>query len=1188
MTNQIAVPKIGMTLSRDLMPQFSADNIKGFISYLKTKGVKCRIRTVDTNNLKSTQSEFDADKITNIMFQNEDDRRNKIIVSNDDYVLDGHHRWLADHNKDGSTEAYIIDLPILELLRMSKEYLNTINALNEEITHKEFGPMMDSFVSFASDHLGIKSLPKVRYKSPDEKFSSFGAYSPTTSEIVIQTKNRHPIDVLRTLAHELVHHSQREKGEITDKNVEESGKTGSHIENKANAEAGVIMRKYGKKNPKMFESGALVEEYLAEMTKMTPNRARYKALFYAGGPGSGKDYVAKETGYGHGLTEINSDHAFEHLLGKEGLSKTMPPEEEPKRTSVREKAKGITKTRQNLHLNARNGIIINTTGHDHEKIKAMKGKLEGMGYDTKMVFVNTSDAVSKQRNIARGQGGGRTVPEKTRSEYWKKAQKSIPHYKKMFGDEHFHHVDNSLDLSSASKEEKIAKKGEFTNVFKTIRKWARSKPFNPVGAAALEQKLKARRKPAAPESTPAAPKKPAKRTIASVVSPEVTAQAKALGLKHWGSGFHGPRKKGPKGTPIITHRTVGDKLVRIRKTPLIPKTPIQEDLRKWFDPKHPEGGWKRINAKGEAIGPCAREKGEPKPKCMSNEKRAKLTKKERAAAVSSKRRNDPNPERKGKPINVSNFGKGKLEEENKPTNPELWARAKSLAKQKFDVYPCVPMDSQAITKEGLKTYEELSIGEEILTYNMTNDVLEWKPITHLHFYENAPLKKIYKSTGFSIRATENHKWVVRIGNSYDKVSLVETKDIHKRMRLITCATLENNDGNILEETWSKKDNWVSKILSWPKSMREVYLASSIVYDGHDVGGSTKIKDRHTFGFSQKNDDHFWAALLAAYLNGYHVSFYEKTESISGASIIRNKKYHGTQNLVIEDDKIEDVWCPTTDNETWVMVQNGFITITGNSAYANGWASKWYKSKGGGWKSVNEEFETYVASGRNAPDAGDTLPGRTLVHHPLVPESKKQMKLVKKKKVLAQEDGILDTASGAVGLPVSDSIGPEFGVAKSPSLIGGLTGVSPMSQGAYMSVYPFGTYGIAEEKKTFTQLREGMDKFIAQGTVASQGYKDDDDGRVVGEASPAWQRKEGKNPEGGLNRKGVESYRRENPGSKLQTAVTTKPSKLKKGSKSWKRRKSFCARMSGMPGPMKDEKGRPTRKALSLRKWNCEE
>ena len=87
-------------------------------------------------------------------------------------------------------------------------------------------------------------------------------------------------------------------------------------------------------------------------------------------------------------------------------------------------------------------------------------------------------------------------------------------------------------------------------------------------------------------------------------------------------------------------------------------------------------------------------------------------------------------------------------------------------------------------------------------------------------------------------------------------------------------------------------------------------------------------------------------------------------------------------------------------------------------------------------------------------------------------------------------------------------------------------------------------------------------------------------------SLAWTRKEGKDPKGGLNAKGVASYRRENPGSKLQTAVTTKPSKLDPDSKSAKRRKSFCARMSGVKGPMKKPNGKPTRKALALRKWNC--
>jgi Domain of unknown function (DUF6321) len=258
-----------------------------------------------------------------------------------------------------------------------------------------------------------------------------------------------------------------------------------------------------------------------------------------------------------------------------------------------------------------------------------------------------------------------------------------------------------------------------------------------------------------------------------------------------------------------------------RKSNAERKAEIKEDLRRWFSKTDPEGGWKRINSKGEAIGPCAREPGEPKPKCMSNEKRAQLSKKERASAVATKRRNDPDPERKGKPINVSNFGKGKisesmeqLDEKNVPTSPEKWAQAKAQAKAKFDVYP--------------------------------------------------------------------------------------------------------------------------------------------------------------------------------------------------------------------------------------------------SAYANGWAAKKYKEMGGGWKS---------------------------------------------------ESTIVDDAA------------------------------------KYL-----------QEK----QLNE----------VA------------------AWQKKAGKNPEGGLNRKGIASYRAEHPGSHLSMAVTTPPSKLKPGSKAANRRKSFCARMSGMEGPMKKPNGEPTRKALSLRKWNC--
>lgn len=112
--------------------------------------------------------------------------------------------------------------------------------------------------------------------------------------------------------------------------------------------------------------------------------------------------------------------------------------------------------------------------------------------------------------------------------------------------------------------------------------------------------------------------------------------------------------------------------------------------------------------------------------------------------------------------------------------------------------------------------------------------------------------------------------------------------------------------------------------------------------------------------------------------------------------------------------------------------------------------------------------------------------------------------------------------------------------------------------------------------------------VKKPTKVPNGHLIKKDGTSLknGGSTPAWTRKEGKNPEGGLNAKGVASYRRANPGSKLKTAVTTKPSKLDPDSKPAKRRKSFCARMGGVKGPMKKPNGKPTRKALALRKWNC--
>jgi hypothetical protein len=127
------------------------------------------------------------------------------------------------------------------------------------------------------------------------------------------------------------------------------------------------------------------------------------------------------------------------------------------------------------------------------------------------------------------------------------------------------------------------------------------------------------------------------------------------------------------------------------------------------------------------------------------------------------------------------------------------------------------------------------------------------------------------------------------------------------------------------------------------------------------------------------------------------------------------------------------------------------------------------------------------------------------------------------------------------------------------------------------------------EEQFDRIEDMVEAFaLHHGVDAEQiweEFESVDDHELLDE-SAAWHRKAGKNKNGGLNAKGVASYRREHPGSKLQTAVTTKPSKLKKGSKAAKRRKSFCARMGGVKGPMKKPNGKPTRKALALRKWNC--
>jgi len=131
---------------------------------------------------------------------------------------------------------------------------------------------------------------------------------------------------------------------------------------------------------------------------------------------------------------------------------------------------------------------------------------------------------------------------------------------------------------------------------------------------------------------------------------------------------------------------------------------------------------------------------------------------------------------------------------------------------------------------------------------------------------------------------------------------------------------------------------------------------------------------------------------------------------------------------------------------------------------------------------------------------------------------------------------------------------------------------------------------AQQAAIAISKRERQEKMLVDKKKKSSYQKNDyEPDMSLVEGTPAWQRKAGKSESGGLNAKGVASYRAANPGSKLKTAVTTKPSKLKKGSKAAKRRKSFCKRMKGMKKKLtsaKTARDPNSRINKSLRKWNC--
>src|SRR5210317_750008 len=167
----------------------------------------------------------------------------------------------------------------------------------------------------------------------------------------------------------------------------------------------------------------------------------FKAFFLAGGPGSGKTFVTRGAFGGTGLRVINSDNAFESALRKHGLSLKMPEDEAEARDILRARAKGVTDKTLDLSLKGRLGLVIDGTGRDYDKIKIQNDMLKQLGYDTYMVFVNTSLEVALERNAKRE----RSVPEYITRKSWTQVQSNIGKFQNNFGMSNMIIIDNSKD-----------------------------------------------------------------------------------------------------------------------------------------------------------------------------------------------------------------------------------------------------------------------------------------------------------------------------------------------------------------------------------------------------------------------------------------------------------------------------------------------------------------------------------------------------------------------------------------------------------------------------------------------------------------------------------------------------------------------------------------------------------------------
>lgn len=175
----------------------------------------------------------------------------------------------------------------------------------------------------------------------------------------------------------------------------------------------------------------------------------FKAVFLAGGPGSGKSFIANKMLRGTGLRTVNSDDIYEYMMTKAGKELTPDDIYSDEGQEIRNRAKQITKNKEASHIEGRLGLIIDGTGKDVAKVQKASEQLKSLGYETMMLFVNTSEEVAQERNAARS----RSLPKEQVTKMWQAVQQNLMKFQQLFGAGNFHIVDNSGGLEDPNRKE---------------------------------------------------------------------------------------------------------------------------------------------------------------------------------------------------------------------------------------------------------------------------------------------------------------------------------------------------------------------------------------------------------------------------------------------------------------------------------------------------------------------------------------------------------------------------------------------------------------------------------------------------------------------------------------------------------------------------------------------------------------